>query len=264
MLASVSALAQGASRGAPPPAAQPAPTAQSAALDLHLQRWEKKMTELRSLACEIQRTDKDKVADIVTKLAGRALYLKDGKGSSIEHKAVLELYYTTRNKELAEKVIITGTHIYQFSPAAKEIKVFDLPKPTPGQVGDDNVLSFLFGMKADNAKRRYDLKLTPGKENDPYYVYIDVRPVQQADKDEFQRAQIVLNRDSYLPCQVWFEDRNGKSTTWFIPPQSLKPNSDIKRTEFDAPRLPDNTWKMIRGHREPAPADKGRPVPSKP
>src|SRR5262249_9171870 len=195
LLAGVSAPAQGTPRASPPPAAQPAPATQPAALDLHLQRWEQKMTELRSLSCAIKRIDKDKVADVVTNLVGTALYMKDGKGAATEHRAVLELRYE-RNKELAEKVIITGTHIYQFSPAAKEIKVFDLPKPKPGQVGDDNVLSFLFGMKAENAKKRYDLALTPDKVSDPYYVYIDVKPLQQADRDEFLRARIVLNRDS--------------------------------------------------------------------
>jgi TIGR03009 family protein len=263
MLAGLSAPAQGTPKTAAPPATQPAPAAQPAALDLHLQRWEQKMTDLRSLSCAIKRIDKDKVADVVTNLVGTALYMKDGKGAATEHRAVLELRYE-RNKELAEKVIITGTHIYQFSPAAKEIKVFDLPKPKPGQVGDDNVLSFLFGMKAESAKKRYDMSLTPDKVNDPYYVYIDVKPLQQADKDEFLRARIVLNRDSYLPRQVWFEDRNGKQTTWDIDPKYLRPNVEIKRTEFDPPRLPDNTWKMVHGQKESAPASPPKPVQAKP
>jgi TIGR03009 family protein len=256
LLSGAAAQAQGTPRTSPPPAAQPA------TLDLHLQRWEHKMADLRSLSCVIKRTDKDKVADVVTNLVGTALYMKDGKGAAMEHRAVLQLNYE-RNKELAEKVVITGTQIYQFSPASREIKVFDLPRPKPGQVGDDNVLSFLFGMKADLAKQRYDLKLTAGKENDPYYVYIDVLPRQQADKDEFQRARIVLNRDSYLPRQVWFEDRNGKSTTWDLPPESLRPNVEIKRTEFDPPKPPDG-WKMVRGQKEPLPASPAKPVPPKP
>ena len=44
--------------------------------------------------------------------------------------------------QLAEKVVCTGTYLYSFLPAQKEIKVYDIT-PKPGQVAEDNVLSFL-------------------------------------------------------------------------------------------------------------------------
>lgn len=258
LLAGASALAQGAPKAAAPPAVAPAPPL-NAALDAHLQRWEQKMTELKSLYGTIKRTDTDKATGDVLKLVGTAEYLKDGKGATMQHLAVLQLN-SERSNELFEKVVITGAQIYQFSPAAKEIKVFELPKAKPGQVGDDNVLSFLFGMKAETARKRYDLSL---EKEDKFYIYINVLPLTQADKDDFKRARIVLNRDSYLPRQVWFEDRNGKTTTWDIPPETLKPNANLKRSDFDAPKLPDG-WKMVPGQKEPAPASPAKPVPPKP
>jgi TIGR03009 family protein len=259
LLAGVSALAQGAPKSAAPPAAPPAQPPAPAALDAHLQHWEQKMTELKSLYGTIKRTDTDKTTGDVIKLVGTAQYLKDGKGATLQHLAVLQLN-SERTNELFEKVVITGTQIYQFSPAAKEIKVYELPKSKPGQVGDDNVLSFLFGMKAASAKKQYDLSLD---KEDKYYVYINVLPVTQADKDDFKRARIVLNRDSYLPRQVWFEDRNGKTTTWDIPPETLKVNTALKRSDFDPPKTPDG-WKMVPGQKEPPTASPPKPVPPKP
>jgi TIGR03009 family protein len=259
LLAGVSALAQGAPKSAAPPATPPAQPPNAAALDSHLQRWEQKMTELKSLYGTIKRTDTDKATGDVVKLVGTAEYLKDGKGATLQHLAVLQLN-SERSNELFEKVVITGAQIYQFSPAAKEIKVFELPKSKPGQVGDDNVLSFLFGMKAETARKRYDLSM---EKEDKFYIYINVLPLTQADKDDFKRARIVLNRDSYLPRQVWFEDRNGKTTTWDIPPETLKPNANLKRSDFDSPKLPDG-WKMVPGQKEPAPAAPAKPVPPKP
>jgi hypothetical protein len=124
-------------------------------------------------------------------------------------------------------------------PAQKEIRAYELPKPKPGGVNDDSFLGFLFGMKADDARKKYNLTLA---KEDKWYVYVDIVPRNQADKVDFARARLVLNRDSFLPRQLWFEHANGNEVTWDIP--QLRSGVVLRREVFDAPRPPAG-WKLV-------------------
>jgi len=223
-----------------PPATTSTPAAAAAAnarLDQYMQLWEKEMQKIQTLSAVINRLDKDKSFGTTTKLTGNAQYMKSGTAAPILNFAMLELKQEGKT-DIFEKFICTGTYIYQFVPAQKEIRAYPMPRPKPGQVGDDSFLGFLFGMKADEAKKRYNL--TMGKE-DKWYIYVDVVPRHPADRKDFQRARIVLNRDSYLPRQLWFEAPNGNEVTWDIP--TLKAGVPLDRRVFDAPKPPAG-WKF--------------------
>jgi TIGR03009 family protein len=232
-----------AAQQAPPAQAAPAPGA--ATLDGYLQRWEQEMQKVQTLSAQVTRIDKDLVADKPEKLVGHAAYMKSGTGPSALNLAVLELRPDGK-PEVKEKFVCTGTFLYQFLPDQKEIKVYELPKPKAGQVADDNLLSFLFGMKAEEFKRRYDLKLA---KEDQYYVYVDVAPRAAADRSDFQRARVVLNKDSFLPRQLWFQHANGNEVTWDIP--KLENGARLDRRIFDQPALPPG-WRLTQA---PKPTD---------
>jgi TIGR03009 family protein len=216
----------------------------------HLTRWEKKMADVKTLNATINRIDKDVVFNKVTELSGSAMYMKDGAGKTAQNLALLELS-NKEQKTLAEKFICSGTYIYDFHPSTKEIRVIEIEKPRSGAVSDDNVLSFLLGMKAEEAMRRYQLKLN---RVDQYYVYIDVAPRSAADRTEFKQAQIVLVKESGLPRRFWFKHPNDNETLWDIP--NIGVNMKIDRRYFDAPRPPEG-WKMVQ---VPRPKD-GSPPP---
>ncbi|HEY7424437.1 MAG TPA: TIGR03009 domain-containing protein [Gemmataceae bacterium] len=249
------------------PAAPPAaPPAQDKVLDEHLRKWERAMKDVTSLGAQILRTDKDVTWDQVQTLSGEAYYLKSGTGPTALNLALLELRATEGKKEMREKFICTGTFIYQFLPDRKEIRYYELPKPKSGQVAEDNLLSLLFGMKADEAKSRYNLKLT---KEDQHYVYVEIAPRNAADKSDFQRARMVLNKTNYLPRQLWFEHANGNEVTWNIP--NLQTNMKLERRYFDAPKEPPG-WKMVAGETRPqphtvrpaSPSAPSAPAPAKP
>jgi TIGR03009 family protein len=226
-----------------PPAAPP-PTDKK--LDEALQNWEKAMKDVKSLAASIVRIDKDRTFDKTTKLVGGAWYLKAGTGASALNLARLEMrlenkkYTGGKDEQFEEKFICTGTYLYQFLPSQKEVKVYELPKPKPGQVAEDNFLSFLFGMKAEEAKRRYNLKLAKEDKN---YVYVDISPRFAADRADFQRARLVLNRNTFLPRQLWFEHANGNEVMWDVP-NLQKDDGKVDRRWFDAPQAPKG-WKLV-------------------
>ncbi len=238
LLASLPASAQQAP--ATPPAAPPA---DDKALDGHLQNWERAMKDVTALAAQLIRIDKDRTFEQTVKLVGEAYYMKDGTGPTALNLAQLEMRLDGK-KEIKEKFICTGTYLYQYLPEQKEIRVYELPKPKPGQVAEDNLLSLLFGMKAAEAKGRYNLKLA---KEDQYYIYVDIAPRSPADRADFQRARLVLNKTNYLPRQLWFEHANGNEVMWDIP--NLRSDVKLDRRAFDAPKPPEG-WKLVPVTRE--------------
>jgi TIGR03009 family protein len=159
------------------------------------------------------------------------------------------------------RIVCSGAFIYQYIPSDKEIVAHEMPKPKAGQVSDDNLLSFLLGMKKDDARKRYDLKLSKTKEHpdgtDENYVYVDIQPRFAADEVDFKRAQIILIKDTpqfraagiaWFPRQLWFESPNSTQTTWRV--SEIKVNDkSIERREFDAPTPPDG-WKMVQAPKD--------------
>src|SRR5262249_55032803 len=115
------------------------------------------------------------------------------------------------DKSIWELYVCSGKLLYEYRPQTKTLRIHDV---APEQANfQNNFLSFLFGMNAADAKRRYDLTLTKEDQN---YIYIDIKPRFDADKREFSRAQMVLFTQNMLPARVWFELPNGDETTWKI------------------------------------------------
>lgn len=197
------------------------------------------MLRVQTLAAVLNLTEKDKTFDTVQKFSGFAQYMKAGNGPTALNLAALELRPEGK-ADISHKFVCTGTFLYQYLPAQKEIRAYELPKPRPGQVAEDNFLGFLFGMKAEEARRRYDLRLA---KEDQWYVYVDIVPRFPRDKADFQRARIVLNRDTFLPRQLWFEQTNGSEVLWDI--ARLQNGANVNRKDFDAPTPPQG-WKLTQ------------------
>jgi TIGR03009 family protein len=199
-------------------------------LDALLLQWEQKMQAVKSLAAQCTLTKEDKTFKSTDVFEGTAQYLKPNLAS---------LYLIKKNKpDVFERYICTGTYLYEFVPQSKIVRVHELPPPKNGQVADDNLLSFLFGMKAEEAKRRYELSLA---KEDQYWIYINVLPRFQPDQVDFNRAQLVLSATTFMPRRLWFEQPNGNEVTWEIP--QIQPNASVNRSDFTAPRL-DPGWKL--------------------
>jgi TIGR03009 family protein len=213
--------------------AQPTPPAAPAtdSLDTYLLRWEQEMKKVETLSAEITRVEKDKSFDTARKLVGWAAYKKSGAGTTTVNKAAMELRAEGK-REFQEKYVCTGSRIFQFVPAQKEIKVFEIPQKE-GQVADEGFLAFMFGMRAKEARTRFDLRLA---KEDRYYIYVDVVPRSPQDKADFQRARLVLNKDTFLPRQLWFEGANGTETLWDIP--RMQTGTDLNPRLFDQPTTP--------------------------
>lgn len=207
-------------------------------LDAHLAAWEARMAEVTTLSTELNRVDTDKVFKSATRYRGWAAYMKSGTGLTALNKAALELKPEGKT-EISEKLICTGTYIYQFLPARKEIHAHEMPRGSRGEVADSASLGLMFGMKAAVAKDRFELTLA---KEDAHYIYVDVKPRKSEDKTEFQRARLVLDRKTYLPRQVWLEQPNGNEVLWDMPSSAAGVKLDTRY--FDAPRA-EAGWKIV-------------------
>jgi TIGR03009 family protein len=226
-----------------PPAAPPAVVLDPARnpLDAHLLRWEKEMRSVQTLIVQCTRTEKNKIFQRTDVYVGEARYMKLPVGSSGQVENLASLYMQLKDRpEVFDRFICTGTHLYQYLPQQKEIRVYQLPPPRSGQVADDSFLSFLFGMKAEEARRRYDLRLV---KEDQWYIYVEILSRFPADKADFQKARLVLNRDNFLPRQLWFEQPNGDEVTWDLP--RVQAGVPMDRKEFVAPQPPPG-WRLIQ------------------
>jgi TIGR03009 family protein len=227
LLASAAVLAQ---TPAQPPALDPAKNK----LDAILVQWEKAMGGINTLYTQVKRTSQDKIFMTNEVYEGEARYVKP-------NKARLWLINSDPKKQGEfEKLVLNGQTAYKWEPTKKEIHIYTFEAPKGGQVSDENVASMLFGMKAAEAKKRYDLTYL---QSDQYYHYIQVLPRDPADKAEFTRARLVLTITTGLPAQIWFEMPNGNETTWDF--KKVMPNAQLDLKDFDQPNEPGWQLKKI-------------------
>jgi TIGR03009 family protein len=205
---------------------------QNSRLDALLLDWEAKMKAVTSLKAQVSRQTEDPAFRTRTIFEGEAKYKKP-------NLAILDMRMRGR-PDWIEKFVCTGNFVYQFVQDSKELRVHDL-SPKPGQMSDDNFLSFLFEIKAAEAKKRYELSLF--KEPDAYYYYLKIVPRSPADRAEFQEAKLALNRVTMLPRTLILIDPASRKTQWDIPVIDIGVN--LQARDFEKPALPPG-WSLKR------------------
>jgi TIGR03009 family protein len=216
------------------PAIQPPPA--NPELDGYLNRWEQEMQGFRTLALTLARVDEDKVLRSVSAYDGIAYFMKTGSGASARNLILLQTS-PKGSKELADKFVCSGTYLYYFDRGAREVQARELPRSRPGAMPDDNFLG-MFGLRADEAKRRYSLTLSKADAN---FIYIEVQPRFPRDKEDFERAQIVLNRKTFMPARLWYRQPNKTEVSWDIVNSQV--NGRMDQRWFDKPETPPG-WKF--------------------
>jgi TIGR03009 family protein len=123
-----------------------------------------------------------------------------------------------------EAYLCDGKSLFQYKGIEKTITEFKLPNPaTNPNAGTDNfMLDILSGMKAKDAKDRYEITLS---KEDANYVYLSIAPKFGKDKQEFKMISMALfgprTPFPYLPCKVIKVEPNDNTETWdFTKPQT--------------------------------------------
>jgi TIGR03009 family protein len=169
---------------------------------------------------------------------GEAKYYKPNKAS---------IWLVNKKKQQDfERLLCDGPKVYKWEPKLKEIHLYAPENPKQDKVSDDNFVSMMMGMKAEQAKARYQMVLS---NEDTHYFYVDIYPKRADDKVEFSRARLVLVKSTGLPRQIWFEQPNQNETTWDFTNMAVNVNIDPR--EFDQP-IPPKDWQLKRAPNPPA------------
>jgi TIGR03009 family protein len=222
---------------------------QPADLDTVLRGWEKTMTDLRSFACIIERVGEDKVFDTKDQHAGYAYFLKARDKKDV-NRAFLKL---TKNPQVFEQYICVGTDLYEYVPANKLVRLHKIPD-LQGGLPQENLLSFLFGVGAQQAKARYTMTVDKSEPANPDFYIIHIEPKTAQDKGDFTKARLLLYRSNHMPAQIWYEQPNKNTVAWNF--TKVQVNAPLELKHFNV-ELPDDGWRIVPAKALPLPQKKG-------
>jgi TIGR03009 family protein len=215
-------------------------------LDKMLLQWELSMKNIDTLQARVVQEREDNVLRTRVIKEGEARYMRPNLFS-------LELHRKDK-PAVFEKYVCTGAFLYEYSQQKSEVRLHEISPPQPGKSQDDNILSFLFEIKAADAKNRYGLRLLNPDQN---YVYVEVLPTRPADRQDFQKAYLALSQTTLMPRAIKMIEPNGNQLTFDFP--AIDVGVRLDRKQFENPEVPAG-WKMVRvppGDRAPA----GTPQP---
>ena len=184
-----------ASKDAPPATIKAMTPKSQKTLDAYLQAWEERMAKIEGLETKIILTETEITQTGPFKLVftGEAAIKKPNLG-----KMFLKLDDKPAENRRWKHHVADGKYIWDYSYAEKIVRLDKLPAEG---LGDNTALAFLFGMKATDIKKRYELSIDvddPTKFTDSY-IFIDIMPKTKEDKQEFAKAQLVLWKDNKNP-----------------------------------------------------------------
>jgi TIGR03009 family protein len=219
-----------------------------------LRLWAKQSTRLKTLDVKIKREDKaaDHWGDVV-RYEGRAMF-KTPNRAFIDFQKVGEGKDRAKTLVPHERIICTGTEIWDFLSLEKQVFVFQIDKKDRERALEEGPLPFLFNFQADEAKERYSMKLW---REDPESYYVIVMAKQQIDKDRFSKAVVRLDRKFLLPLAIVLFDpaKHGAYQRYDL--SDHKPNGPINDVNFE-PKKPAN-WKMEVVRNNPVRGNAGGP-----
>jgi TIGR03009 family protein len=223
---------------AQPPATPGAAPASDQRLDELLRYWEQDAARMQMMVAEFKCTRKNKTFNKTETYTGSLKFMRP-------EFARFEMSSVENPQTNYERFICTGSHLYVFRPAESTLIAYPLPARAAGQSGqlpDDGPLPFISGMKADTAKKRYQIKIT---KEDQYYIYVDVLPNYPRDQQDFTYARLVILRSTMLPRQLFWVDPQNIEVTWDITRvlKDREAEGAVKREDFMKPEVP-RGWQL--------------------
>lgn len=188
-------------------------------LEAVLDSWEEKTSQIAKLKGNFVKTSYDNVFEVQKLARGEFMYEAPDKGyytfqgynpKNIKAKHNDRGVPFKLEADIDEKWYCTGEEIYQLNVTDRTYDRVDIPKENRGKNIIDGPLPFLFGMKKDQAVRRYTLELVNA---DQRQIRLKVKPKLQHDLMNYSEAEIILDARTYLPYAVKLLDPPGTKTT---------------------------------------------------
>jgi outer membrane lipoprotein-sorting protein len=226
----------------PPPALNPE------RLDEVLRRWHKAVADVEKAVVHLSMTQE---SSTFGETGSATAVLKYRKPNRI-------LFESVPKSKSADwtRVLFTGSHVYLYLPTQKTIQAIELAsaKDVAGFGIPDPSDPFPFDIKPEEARKRFDVKLA---KEDQWYSYLEFVPLLDRERADVTPARVVLNKDTALPRQLWFEAPNGHTVTWDV--TKIDTNVTLNEDDF-RPAVPAG-WEILR-QKAPAADPKQAPPPN--
>jgi TIGR03009 family protein len=216
--------------------AQPKIYPVSPELDALLREWEVSSSKVTKLSGEHRRRVYDMVFKVEKIAMGKFYHEVPDKGRiDIEPVKIPEGSKSKRVKDgkpfalisdMREKWICDGKNIIEVNEPEKSATFMSIPPRGQGENIMNGPLPFLFGMEADKAKMRYQLKLIGDKLNPNTRrreIEIQAFPRWATDGQNWHEARIILDHPTFLPLHVKLVD-SGKTKETVFSFRNLKVN----------------------------------------
>jgi TIGR03009 family protein len=168
-------------------------------------------------------------------------------------------------KGSSERWICTGEEILSFNEDDKTYIREVLPVAMRGKNIVHSPLPFLFGMKADEAKQRFNLKIVSfSKDNTT--VQIQAIPRMDSDRQNYSEAGIVLDLKRFVPNAVRLFDPNGIETVYIFNSVEINDGGFLAKikSKFSDPYHPSVKGYTLQISNDVQPASNTEPAGSKP
>lgn len=212
--------------------------------------WEKQSALNKTLDVKIVRLDKSpEWGD--EEFEGRTL-LESPNHAWLDFKKVETDEQGRRKLIPHERIICTGTEVWQYKPETKQIFIFPLDRQNQQRALEEGPLPFLFNMKAAEAVARYEMALANEVKNS---WVISVVPRLKMDQEAFSKAFINLRKSDHMPDRIFLISPDGKSTKDFKLSE-VKTNQPVAPANFKGVN-PGKPWQVVRDPGGDGPGPKG-------
>lgn len=180
-------------------------------LEKVLQDWEKQTSQFKKLAGGFTRFKYDRTFEVEIRAVGKFAYEAPDKGNYELRGAEFKKgdVSTQKGKDgtpyklesaSAERWVCNGKEIIRINEKDRNFEKVPIPPESQGEKIIDGPLPFLFGMKAERAKKRYEsLKLLKNTDTD---IWLEVHPRMQEDAANWSKAVVMIKAKTYLPKAV--------------------------------------------------------------
>ena len=192
-------------------------------LEAILLEWERRSAQIKSLKGKHTRKVFNLVFEVEKRAEGKFFLETPDKGridlTGVEIKKNTVSERKGKSGKLfrvesdsSQKWICTGEELVMVNDEDKSYDIQPLPKELRGTNIVKGPLPFLFGIKAEDAKQRFQLSLSD-KNTDPTVHAILVVPLLHDDKQNYKIAKILLDKKTFLPRSVLLLDPTGSLQT---------------------------------------------------
>ncbi|MFK7819178.1 MAG: PASTA domain-containing protein [Planctomycetaceae bacterium] len=209
-------------------------------LDALLKEWEVSSARVTKLSGEHRRRVYDMVFKVEKVSMGQFYHEIPDKGRiDIEPVKIAEGATSNRKgkdgkpfaliSDMQEKWICDGKRIIEVNEPEKSATFMSIPPRGQGENIMNGPLPFLFGMEAEKAKQRYQLKLISDKANPSTgrrEIQIQAFPRWATDGQNWHEARIILDHPTFLPLHVKLVD-SGKTKETVFSFRNLKVNGRV-------------------------------------